>query len=400
VTSHCRRLAVPGAFWRHLYLMVLAITLVLSGCIGSRSDATEPSPTPVATPLPTEQSNGSPGGMNASVMLVREAGDHESVAGSALVLAESGLLLTASDVLQEDIEIVLPDGSAMRPALVSVEPELELALLQIPVDDLTPIEFSAERPVTGESVFAVGYDGLPGSLGQMGGEITAIDEANDDLGYLVRGSLYFETDINLLEGFIGGALTADDGRFSGVLTPHRNEDDEYVGRAVSHWFIQAWIQQRESRIAELAEAAASWESIELPGGWSFVLPDNWSLNVSSDSEDTYRAELAPGDPEIPIQIAISVEPNEYGGDADAFIQQVFENRSSARIWSVTSVRGAPLVRATMTQEGSMVDVAYILDEEYLIAISMTSGYRTEEEPVRIDQHRALFETIIDLIDRS
>ncbi|MEX2425991.1 MAG: hypothetical protein WD401_04420, partial [Thermomicrobiaceae bacterium] len=62
--------------------------------------------------------------------------------------------------------------------------------------------------------------------------------------------------------------------------------------------------------------------------------------------------------------------------------------------------GHPLVRATMSQEGALVDVAYLLDDAHLIAVSMTSDYHPEEDPEQVDEIRAIFETVVNRIDQE
>src|SRR5699024_6022678 len=103
-------------------------------------------------------------------------------------------------------------------------------------------------------------------------------------------------------------------------------------------------------------------------------PDGWSASISDESDDSYRAEILPGDPDATLQLSISVEPNEYGTDADAFIEQLTDAHASAKLWGVERTAGGPLVRFSVAQEGAQMDIAYLLSEDALIAISMTSGF--------------------------
>jgi hypothetical protein len=377
-------------------ILILSL-FALVGCTVLRANNSGPAETPDSTPSPelTPAGGGLPGDLESSIALVRPAGEPEQVLGSAVVITPDGLLITALGVLEDDIEVVLPDGSVYRPALVSVEPVTGLAMLKVPAERLVPVSFSTYRPADGTEVFATGYDGTPGTLGRMSGEVATSVEAGDWQDYRVRGSLFFETDINLVTGFRGGALSDHEGGFSGVLIPSANDED--TARAATHWFVRAWLDSRENRLDDLSTEAARWERMELPGRWEMREPDGWSTNVAAHSEDTYRAELTPGDPDVPLQLAISVEPNQYGTSADDFIEEVFEDRSSARIWSVSQVQGRPLVRVTISEEGALVDLAYVLDEMHLIAVSLRSGYQPREDHVQVDEVRALFETVIDSI---
>lgn len=385
--------------------VILAIVLVLmeAGCIRSRNQEPESTPTAIASPHPTTARNGTLLELTESVALLREPGNPDSVLGSAVILGSGGLLVTSSEILnlEGDVEVVLPDGSSFQPALVSVNPTVDLALLTVPAQNLIAAEFSSQRPTSGDETFALGYDGTPASLGQMGGEVTGTVEPTEDVDdFRVRGPLFIETDVNLVQGFVGGALVGEPGTASGVLTAHTDENGVRVGRAVSHWFIQAWLERRQAHLDTLYEESANWELMELPGSWTIPQPDGWTLNVAKDEENTYRSELTPADPDVSLQLTVSVEPNEYGTNADEFIQNVFEDRSSARIWSVEEQDGYPLIRAAIHQEGALVDVAYLLDETHLIAVSMTSAYHPEEDPDQVDEIRAIFETVVSRIDQE
>jgi hypothetical protein len=386
---------VPAVFIASTFLLLTAGCVSFSTQDAGQGDEQVASPTPQFTPA----GPGIPTTIESSVVLVRPIDEPEVVLGSALVLTADGFLLTTTSVLSDNVEIVLPDDREFRPALVSTEPTTGLALLKIAADELSHVEFSTDRPADGAEIFATGFDGSLGTMGRMSGEVTGVVDEDEQLDYQVRGALVLETNITLISGFVGGALSDGTGGFSGVLVPNRDQDDEFVS-AISQWFVLAWLDARQAQMDGLLEAAAEWETIEMPGGWTISRPDGWNINVSADSDDSYRAELTPADPDILLQLAYSVAPNQHGTDADEFVAEVFEDRSSARIWSVSRTHDRPSIRATMSQEGALVDVAYVLDETHLVAVSMTSGYQPESSPTQVDEARALFEAVIASIDHS
>jgi hypothetical protein len=389
-------LVQPGRIIRTIAIAAMLFTVF--GCIstGDGDDQATQSPTPTFASTPLSESSTS--SVRSSVLPVRHMDEPERVLGSAVVITESGYLLTASDVLDSAMEVVLPDGSAHRPALVSVDSDLNLAMLKVPADDLDPVTPSGQRPGDGSEVFATGYDSSPSDPGRISGTISHTEEPDPDGDYRVRGTVVYETDMNLIQGFVGGALTVEDGTFCGVLVGSTSMNGEATFQAVSQWYVIAWLEDRDRRLAELREQSASWESSTLPGGWAISHPEDWGISVQTDDADRFRAELTPGDPDVSLQLAISVEENDYGTDPDSFISDVFEDRGSARIWSVDEVDGRSRVRATISQEGALVDVAYLLDEEFLIAVSLTAGYQPDVDQTQVDQARALFETVVESIE--
>jgi hypothetical protein len=390
-----QKLWLPRRGYLRLILAFLLITL--GGCIDLRSDQTsepnadDPVPTPAVTPATATV----PGSVEASLLLLRHVDDSDQVLGSAIVLSEDGLLLTEESVARESIEVVLPDGSTHRPPLVTTNTDAGIALIKVPADNLDPIEFGSERPGVDSDIYATGFDGTPPTIGRISGDITETVEPESHLNFLVRGAAMYQTDIALPSGFRGGALTSGSGTLVGIVVPGEDDAGDSVAYAVSNWFIQGWLQHRDQHVDVRIAEANSWETIELPGDWEIAAPEGWGVNVSVDSDDAYRAELTPGDPDALLQLAYSVEPNDYGTNIDEFISTVFEDRSSARIWTIGSLNGFPYVRATISQEGALVDVAYVLDETYLIAVSLTSGYQLESDQPQVDEARTLFAAVVN-----
>lgn len=380
-----------------LAILLLCLAGASTGCaVFGSDDHNDPEPTPVTTPTATL----SAGIQNTPVVPIRSSEDPEQLLGSAVVLDSDGLLATTSDVLESDAEALLPDGTALQPALVSLWPEYQIALLKIPARDLQHVEMSTMRPSVGDEVVATGFDGMPGTLGRVAVEISEADEGEDNADRRIRGAPQYRANGHLPDGFAGGALFDDDDQFAGIVT--RGDADDESGNivATSHWSLIAWFDEREQRLAQLRDEASDWERQTLLGEWSIRYPDGWSISIPSESDDAMRAEVTPGDPDVSLQLAISVEPNEYGTDTDEFVDEVFAGRSSARIWSIERLNGRPYVRASIVQEGALVDVAYVLDDARLIAISLTSGYQVESDHAQVDEARVLFETVVRSLERN
>jgi hypothetical protein len=375
------------------------LLLLVAGCeIGSASSSDEPDVDALST-AESATGSGVPSTLESSLALVRPSADSNAVLGTAVIVRSDGLLVTSIDVGTGNIEVVLPDGEVYRPVLVATEPSAGIALLKVPADRAVPIQYSAERTSEGAVVYAAGYDDSSASVGRIGGTTVRVNHETEIVDYRVRGPHFIETDITLLSSFVGGVLTDDDDRFVGVLLPWEDDDGRQTLRAVSNWFVLGWLESLEVRAEQLRSEAETWSAIDLPGGWTVAQPEGWNLSVDTESEDRFRAELSPPDADATLRVSISVEPNAHGTDPTQFLDDVFADRSSARLWGIDRANGRPLVRLTMSQEGALVDVAYLLDADYLIAVSLTSAFRPEEDPAQSDRARALYDAVLGTLAR-
>ena len=130
----------------------------------------------------------------------------------------SNLVLTADHVVErdEEIQILLPDGSQVEASLAGRDPGSDLALLSLSSSPLLPAEIAAQEGRVGQLALAVGRpspEGIEASLGVIsatGGPIRT-----------PRGSLverYIRTDTIPYPGFSGGPLVDAAGRVLGLNT--------------------------------------------------------------------------------------------------------------------------------------------------------------------------------------
>lgn len=80
-------------------------------------------------------------------------------AGAGVVLREDGIIITNAHVIRrESPEAVLPDGKTTSAKVLAMNPELDLAALQVSNEDLEPIIVRDTRNLSaGEWVFALGH---------------------------------------------------------------------------------------------------------------------------------------------------------------------------------------------------------------------------------------------------
>jgi len=139
-------------------------------------------------------------------------------------LPSSGIAVTADLVLtadhaieyEEDIRILLPDGSESKASLAGRDPGSDLALLHLDHPSLVPAEYFSEEARVGQLVLALGRptsEGIQASQGVLsfiGGPI----QTN-------RGSMlnrFYRSDAIPYPGFSGGPLVDSSARVIGINT--------------------------------------------------------------------------------------------------------------------------------------------------------------------------------------
>lgn len=136
----------------------------------------------------------------------------------------SGIALKADQVLtanhaverDEDINILLPDGSHQGAKVAGRDAGSDLTLLQLEQPTATPAEFATEEPRVGQIVLALARptpEGIQASLGvisAIGGPVRT--------GRGTRLERYYRTDATPLPGFSGGPLINAAGQALGLTT--------------------------------------------------------------------------------------------------------------------------------------------------------------------------------------
>lgn len=161
---------------------------------------------------------------NAMASAVDRAGSSTVMVAARRRLPASGIacatdmVLTANHVVEsdDDIQIVLPDGSDVGARLSGRDPGSDLALLRLEGAQLVAAEIAPEEPKIGQLVLALGRpnrDGIQASLGVVG-RISGPVRARGG-GLLER---YLTTDTIPYPGFSGGPLIDATGRILGINT--------------------------------------------------------------------------------------------------------------------------------------------------------------------------------------
>jgi len=136
---------------------------------------------------------------------------------SGIVYA-ADLVLTADHVLEreEEISVILPDGSQVAASIAGRDPARDLALLRLKQPDATLAETVSQAPKVGQLVLALGRpdtNGVQASLGVLsaiGGPVRT--------GHGALLEQYYRSDTNPYPGFSGGPLVDVQGKVFGINT--------------------------------------------------------------------------------------------------------------------------------------------------------------------------------------
>jgi hypothetical protein len=381
-------------------MLTVLFGLVMQGCAGrdSPDDALTPThttipPAPVATPWTFGSFDAVT--LDRSVLPVRIRDEPDSMTGAAVVVNDAGVLLSHTSALDGDVEITLPNGAAARPVLLATDQVSGLILLKVPAEQLSPARFSLQRLSNDDTVYAAGFDGAPDRFGQIGGTISAVSDEEPSRSDLhVRGPAMLETNIPLITGFRGSALSDDEGHFAGIIMPYQSPEGHQVVAAISSWYVSAWLEHWRVSIEELSTEAMEWPSFETGDGWVIRYPHGWTVIEDSHDSDDFRYELAPEDPDAILRLAISSESLDVDGGPLAFAVKHFGDRRGAAIWGELEVSGYPGVRVVLEQEGALIDIVYVFEHDRLLTFSMTSGYLPGDASVQAEQTYKLFDTVV------
>ena len=137
--------------------------------------------------------------------------------GSGVIVSPEGYILTNYHVVEEadEIEVSLNDGRKTKAKIIGVDPDSDLAVLKIKLDNLPVIVLGkSEKLQVGDQVLAIGN---PFGVGQTvtGGIVSAL--GRNQLG-LNTFENFIQTDAAINPGNSGGALVDVSGNLMGINT--------------------------------------------------------------------------------------------------------------------------------------------------------------------------------------
>ncbi|WP_110709833.1 Do family serine endopeptidase [Salinicola sp. CR57] len=153
--------------------------------------------------------------------------------GSGVVVSEEGYILTNNHVINDadEIQVALRDGREAIAQVIGTDPDSDLAVLKIDLDDLPVIKLSdSEKIAIGDVTLAIGNPFGVGQTVTMG-IISAT--GRDHLG-LSRYEDFIQTDAAINPGNSGGALVDTNGSLIGINTAifSRSGGSQGIGFAI------------------------------------------------------------------------------------------------------------------------------------------------------------------------
>ncbi|UCF99141.1 MAG: serine protease [Spirochaetaceae bacterium] len=165
---------------------------------------------------------------------------------SSGVIYESGLVLSADHTVEreEEIEILMADGSRQSAKVKGRDPISDLVLLELSEKAGTPAAASEQKAEVGQIALALGRpteEGIQASLG-----ILSIVNGTYRAGRGIALEGVMRSDALRLPGFAGGPLVDNEGRLLGVNTVGSSSGTSITIPADMAWKIAAKLRSGES----------------------------------------------------------------------------------------------------------------------------------------------------------
>ncbi|MDT8364374.1 MAG: Do family serine endopeptidase [Nitrosomonas sp.] len=137
--------------------------------------------------------------------------------GSGVIVSPEGYILTNHHVVEaaSEIQVALMDGRSARARMIGSDPESDVAVLKIDLDQLPSIRFGeSDRAQVGDIVLAIGNPFGVGQTVTMG-IIGALGRSHVGINTFEN---FIQTDAAINPGNSGGALTDTSGNLIGINT--------------------------------------------------------------------------------------------------------------------------------------------------------------------------------------
>ena len=237
-----------------LALIGTVLCLSIASCSGESTPTPLPTATqtPTSTPLPNPANDASPHSripdivkkLRPSVVHIQTEAVRLDVfnrpipvggVGSGEVLDLQGHILTNNHVIAgaERILVTLSDGRGLEAVLVGGDSSIDLAVIKVEAEDLTPILIGSSSELeVGEQVVAMGHAlDLPGGPTVTSGLVSAL-ERSITVDERITIEHLIQTDAAINPGNSGGPLVNLDGEMVGVNTA-KIQSGEGIGFAIA-----------------------------------------------------------------------------------------------------------------------------------------------------------------------
>ena len=201
-------------FFGAVALLVAGIMWVYPDSSPGGVDATTTTAPAVDVTLPSTPVGNEPVADAAEVILPSVVHiQTQSGVGSGVVYDE-GLIITAAHVVQssDTVRVRFTDGTQVNGTVLGTAPEVDIAVIEVERDDLTPATFATEKPRVGQMAVAVGSPwGLESTV--TSGIVSAVDQTNCSIEACAA---MVQTDAAINPGNSGGPLVDRAGHVLGI----------------------------------------------------------------------------------------------------------------------------------------------------------------------------------------
>lgn len=223
----------------------------------------------------------------------------ETSLGSGVIINDTGYILTNNHVIDgaEAIQVALHDGRTTGAEVVGTDPESDLAVLKVELEQVPAITLGpSESLQVGDVVLAIGN---PFGVGQTVTLGIVSATGRNQLG-LNTFENFIQTDAAINPGNSGGALINTNGELVGINTAifSRTGGSQGIGFAIPMSLAKGIMQQ----IIEHGEVRRGWLGVEIQGltpalAESFELDDAEGVVIAGvlQGGPADRAGLKPGD---------------------------------------------------------------------------------------------------------
>ncbi|WP_111641173.1 trypsin-like peptidase domain-containing protein [Marinimicrobium alkaliphilum] len=223
----------------------------------------------------------------------------QSALGSGVIVSDDGYLLTNNHVIEgaEEILVLLHDGREARARLVGSDPDSDLAVLKIELDNLIAIELG--RPAqaqVGDVVLAIGN---PFGVGQTVTQGIVSATGRYGLGINTYEN-FIQTDAAINPGNSGGALVDARGRLLGINTAMLDQTGYSVG--ISFAIPADWAMKSLSDIVAHGTVVRGWLGLDaqqmtpaLAQSFGLESTEGVIITYVHSQGPAHRAGINPGD---------------------------------------------------------------------------------------------------------
>ncbi len=151
----------------------------------------------------------------------------QRVRGSGVVVADGRVLTNAHNLRGDEVTVTFRDGRSTRGSVLGVDPDGDLAVIEVDTAGATPVAWSDAEATIGDVVFGLASTGA-GAARVTAGTVSAIEQTfRGPGGSRIGGSI--EHTAPLASGSSGGPLVDGGGRFV-ALNTNRIGEGFYLAR--------------------------------------------------------------------------------------------------------------------------------------------------------------------------